>query len=344
MSFRRRVASLVVVSLACVAGATGYLVHVARRSAASSRVVTAQSGSPRVDALLGRPHVLFRSMVTGSATQGRVGVAPIDAPRSPRGITGLNCWRVYVGGGRGICVNEDPGLLTSFGVAFFGPDMKLRHQTALNGTPSRARVSPDGKLGAVTMFTEGDSYALTGGFSTETTLFDMVTGKRIAQLEQFTVMRNGSRFHAVDFNFWGVTFAREPGKFYATLGTGGTSYLVEGSVQTRRVRVLRSGVECPSLSPDNNRIAFKWLVSKGPDGLGPFVWRISVLDLATMKARFVADRRNVDDQVEWLDDKTLLYAVNDESGPFDIWAVPADGSGQARLFIAEGESPTVVRG
>ena len=332
-----------VVCLACVAGATGYLVHVARRSAANSRAVAAQSGSPRVAGLLDRPHVLFRSMITGSATQGQVGVVPLDAAQGPPGITGLDCWRVYVGGGRGICVNESPGFFTSFGAAFFGPDLKPRHQTALNGTPSRARVSPDGKLGAVTMFTEGHSYSLTGGFSTETTFFDMLTGKRIAQLEEFTVLRNGSPFRAVDFNFWGVTFAREPGRFYATLGTGGESYLVEGRVQSRRVHVLRSGVECPSLSPDNTRIAFKQLVSKGLGGLGPLVWRVSVLDLATMKDRFVADRRNVDDQVEWLDDNTLLYAVNDESGPFDTWAVPADGSGRARLFIAEGESPTVVR-
>jgi hypothetical protein len=32
----------------------------------------------------------------------------------------------------------------------------------------------------------------------------------------------------VDINFWGVTFARAPGRFYATLGTKGHTYLVEG--------------------------------------------------------------------------------------------------------------------
>ena len=35
---------------------------------------------------------------------------------------------------------------------------------------------------------------------------------------------------AVDVNFWGVTFARDSDRFYATLATGGKTYLIEGSV------------------------------------------------------------------------------------------------------------------
>jgi hypothetical protein len=68
-----------------------------------------------------------------------------------------------------------------------------------------------------------------------------------------------------------------------------------------------------------------------------------VLDLETLEDKFVADTRNVDDQVEWLDDETVLYAVDDNFGPLDTWAVPADGSGKPRLFIQAGDSPTVVR-
>ena len=340
---RWRVAALVVVSLVCVAAAAGYLLHVARRGAASNQAVPTPAGAPSIAALRGEPHVLFRSMLPGAVTQGRVGAVPIATPRGQRAITDLQCWRVHVAGGRGMCVNDDPGFLASFGVAFFGPDLKLEHQTAVNGSPSRARVSPDGRLGVVTMFSEGHTYAVIGSFSTETAFFDTITGKRLANLEEFKVTRNGVRFEAVDFNFWGVTFAREHGKFYATLGTGGQTYLVEGTVQSRRVRVLRSGVECPSLSPDNTRIAFKKLVSRGDGGLGPLRWRVSVLDLETLEDEFVADTRNVDDQVEWLDDETVLYAVDDNFGPLDTWAVPANGSGKPRLFIQAGDSPTVVR-
>ena len=35
---------------------------------------------------------------------------------------------------------------------------------------------------------------------------------------------------AVDVNFWGVTFARDSDRFYATMATGGKTYLIEGSV------------------------------------------------------------------------------------------------------------------
>jgi hypothetical protein len=69
-----------------------------------------------------------------------------------------------------------------------------------------------------------------------------------------------------------------------------------------------------------------------------------VLDLKMMKDRFVADTRNVDDQVEWLDDHTLLYAVDTGRGASSTWAVPANGSGRPYLFIADGDSPAVVRG
>ena len=340
---RRRVAALVVVSLACTGAAAGYLVHVAQRSAAGTRAVAVRAGAPSLAGLRHQPHVLFRSMVPGAVTQGRVGAVPVEAPGGPPAITNLKCWRVYVAGGRGVCVDDNPGFLVSFGVAFFGPDLKVQHQSALDGSPSRARVSPDGRLAAVTMFREGDSYAVVGAFSTATTFYDTLSGARLANLEDFTVTRDGVRFQAIDFNFWGVTFARERGKFYATLGTGGQTYLVEGTVQSRQVHVLRRGVECPSLSPDNTRIAFKRLVSKGVGGLGPLHWRVSVLDLETLKDKFVADTRNVDDQVEWLDDKTLLYAVDDGTGPLDTWAVPADGTGKPRLFIPAGDSPTVVR-
>ena len=52
----------------------------------------------------------------------------------------------------------------------------------------------------------------------------------------------------------------------------------------------------------------------------------------------VAGTAGSDDQVEWLDDKRILYGV----GP-DTWVVPADGRGPPRRFISKGLSPAVVR-
>jgi hypothetical protein len=138
-----------------------------------------------------------------------------------------------------------------------------------------------------------------------------------------------------------VTFANQPGRFYATLGTAGHTYLVRGDVETQRVEVLRDGVECPSLSPDNTRIAFK---QKVDSGLGPVQWRPAVLDVATLEDHPVAEDRTIDDQIEWLDDGTVLYAVDTGVGAPSTWAAPADGTGQPRLFLADADSPAVVRG
>jgi hypothetical protein len=205
--------------------------------------------------------------------------------------------------------------------------------------PSRARVSPDGRYGASTVFDSGDSYA-SNSFSTRTRIWDMATGTELTELEQFTVRRDGKEIRNPDFNFWGVTFARQAGIFYATLGTGGHRYLVRGDLAGRSMEILRDGVECPSLSPDGTHIAFKQRAGSGPVP----EWRAAVLDLATLHEHPLVGTGNVDDQIEWLDDDTVIYAVDTGVGAPSIWSAPADGGGEARRFISEADSPAVVRG
>ena len=103
----------------------------------------------------------------------------------------------------------------------------------------------------------------------------LVAGRTLGDLEQFTTWRDGKRFQAVDFNFWGVTFAEDGNRFYATLASGGPRYLVEGNVDARETRVVRTGVECPSLSPDNTRIAYKHMISRAG------MWQLRIYDLRT---------------------------------------------------------------
>src|SRR5438132_1093504 len=74
------------------------------------------------------------------------------------------------------------------------------------------------RVGAITVFVTGEMYA-GSPFSTRTTIVDMATGEALGDLEQFSTWRNGVRFKAADFNFWGVTFARDSNVFYATLRT-----------------------------------------------------------------------------------------------------------------------------
>jgi hypothetical protein len=231
-------------------------------------------------------------------------------------------------------------MATSYRAELFDRAFQSHQRVPLTGVPSRARVAPDATVVATTNFVNGDSYAA-GGFSTRTLLIDAATGAVRDNLEVYEIRKDGARLKAADFNFWGVTFAREHGRFYATLGTAGETYLIAGDFEKKRADVIRAGVECPSLSPDNRRVAFK----KRLPGIR-LVWQINVLDLASGAVVPIAETRSVDDQVEWLDDHTILYALpsGGKAQPtMDVWAAAADGSGAPRLLLAKADSPSVVR-
>jgi hypothetical protein len=329
-------AALCIVS---VAAATAYVVHADRREAAVANKGVVEQPAPALtlEELAARPRVVFRNMAAEGSRPGYAAVASLEDPDAPPALTGLRCHRIHMAGGNGLCL-ADGNLFTPYKAVIVGPDFEPRHDLALEGLPSRARVSPDGRVGAATVFVTGHSYS-DGNFSTQTTLIDMGTGKVIGDLERFDVFRNGSKIHSPDFNFWGVTFA-QGGRFYATLGTAGHTYLVRGDIGSRSMEVLRDGVECPSLSPDNRRIAFKQKV--GP-GNAAVTWRLAVLDLDTLQDHTLAEARDVDDQAEWLDDNQVLYAIDTGEGPPQTWSVAADGSGLARPFLPAGDSPAVIR-
>jgi hypothetical protein len=227
------------------------------------------------------------------------------------------------------------------GAFIFDSSFNVLHRLTVNGIASRVRVSPDGRYGAMTVFVQGHSYA-DGAFSTLTELVDMASGTEMANLEDFTVIRDGSAWRAQDFNFWGVTFARDANRFYATLASGGQTYLVEGDLAARQMRVVTTNVECPSLSPDNTRIAFKRRLPGG----GGRLWQPYVLDLASLAETPLPEVHNVDDQLEWLDNATVLYSLPDPGPPAtirpDLWAVKADGTGAPQRIATSAFSPAVV--
>lgn len=289
-----------------------------------------------------RPHVLFRETGKGPGF-GMLSVVPLDFAEGERVATKLSCERVSFGGGNGLCLHAERGLFGLFITYTALPldaDLKPRGTpTQLDGRPSRTRVSPDGRVGAMTVFTLGDHYG-SSAFSTRTTLVDLTNGAELGDLEQFATWRDGKRLSSRDFNFWGVTFGRDSNIFYASLRTGGSTYLVRGELASRTLTVLHENVECPSFSPDNRLIAFKKHV--GPD---PGAWRLAVLDVATMKEHLIAgETRSIDDQVEWLDDEHLLYAVPRRTTSIaDVWMVSVDAASPARIFLSQAESPIIVR-
>lgn len=280
--------------------------------------------------------VVYRSLDRVNPSRyGDIALAPLASPESSS--TGsLRCERVYSAAGRGLCLAQSGRLKFTYRAFILGRDFKPVASLALGGIPSRARISPDGRYGAVTTFVSGHSYATPGTFSTQTILIDTASGRRIANLEQFSVELDGHVVDAPDVNYWGVTFARDPNRFYATLATGKKTYLIEGNVRTRRAHALRENVECPSLSPDGTRIAYKKRVTL--DKGSPWMWHLYVLDLRTGRDTPLAEERQVDDQVEWLDSTRVLYGIGEE-----VWTARADGSGTARRFLKAAASPAVVR-
>ena len=330
---RRRIRRLAfgVVVASSAALAAGFVTRAAldARSDTGGAETTARISAPiRAEGA----HVAFRSLDRKRGRMyGRVALARFAGSGATRTITGLTCDRVHMGAGRGLCLTRR-GRLFTYRAVVFGRDFRGGVDVDLNGIPTRTRVSPDGRYGAATTFVTGHSYAVVGAFSTETVLIDMRRGTKLGNLEDFEVTRDGRRFRKQDFNYWGVTFARDGNTFYATLATGKKTYLVEGNVRTRSARILRENVECPSLSPDNTRLAYKKRVG-GPGG-----WRFHVLDLSTMSDTPLAENRHIDDQVEWLDNRRILYRAGE-----DVWTVRADGSGSPQKFLTAADSPAVVR-
>lgn len=335
MSGRARAFAVVVALVAALVA--GYAWVTAGRTGRSASDA-GEVGPDRLAVMPAPPFAMVRSLIADK-THGRIGVVPLSAPAGPRYLATMACERVFYAAGRGVCLTiGTDGLRTTYSAAVFDSAFEIRGRVPLTGVPSRVRLSPDGRRAGITVFENGHSYA-EQGFSTRTTLLDTATVREIAELESFAVTRDDQPFKEIDFNFWGVTFANDGNRFYATLASGGVTYLVEGDVDARSARVIAPGVECPSISPDNTRIAYKKAYSDAR-GIG---WTLHVLDLATLAdTALSAESRSVDDQVEWLDDDHVTYHLPSSRGA-DIWVMNTDGRTPPEILIPLAYSPAVVR-
>ncbi|SDW57487.1 WD40-like Beta Propeller Repeat [Amycolatopsis xylanica] len=277
------------------------------------------------------PRLLFVS--TADADRGHLATLEADGVRA---VSPVSCTRVYAAAGTGLCLRPEAGL-TTYQLVVLDAQLNPKREIPLVGLPNRARVSASGHRAAWTVFVTGDSYN-GGRFSTRAGTLDLRTGDLEGTLEDFAVTVDGKPYQAADLNFWGITFTQDDNHFYATMSTGSHRYLVEGDSAARTARTVRDNVECPSLSPDNRRIAYKSAV----DGDPAKGWRLSVLDLATGTVTALAETHSVDDQPAWLDNRTIAYALRRDGGHADVWAVPANGSGTPRLLVADAESPSAL--
>ncbi|MGW4560331.1 TolB family protein [Streptomyces sp. NPDC004365] len=338
MTLRSRILVLASAVVVLTAVALGAVLHA---SARAERRDHTQAGGPRVAAgrvtLTDPGRLVFRNMAWGPHRDELTSV-PATAPGGPRTASGVKCLRFYADSGTGVCLQAVHGPVSDTYRALI-LDARL-HTTAhydVPGIPSRARVSPSGRFAAWTAFVGGDSYAGTN-FSTRTAIVDTATGRLIPSLEQFRIMKDGRAYRSPDVNFWGVTFSADDRTFYATLATKGKTYLIRGDLTTNTVTTLHPNVECPSLSPDGTRIAYKKRVAGLP---ADAPWRLYVLDLRTMRETPLAEERSVDDQAVWRDAHTIVYALPGDYGA-DLYRVPADGTGAPQRIDSAAVSPAYL--
>lgn len=325
MSTRARIAALAACVLVLAVLGGGY---VALRHASNAQAGT--SGTIDLDRT---GTLVVRDLRPGSAYNHLAQVDPADPDH--RVDANDVCVRTSAVRGHGVCLRPSAEAAGTFEVAFLDQHAQPLSSFPLVGVPSRTRISPDGRMFAWTVFVQGDSYN-GGKFSTRSGFWDSSTDELVGTLEDWHVVVDGTAYHAADLNFWGITFAKDDDAFYATMSTGGERYLVRGDRSSRTITTVHRNVECPSLSPDETRIAYK---TRLPDGS----WRFTVLNLATGQETPLAERRSIDDQLAWLDDDTVAYGVRRDARHADVWTVPADGTESPALLVADADSPASVR-
>ncbi|GAA2036457.1 PD40 domain-containing protein [Catenulispora yoronensis] len=328
----------VLLAVAVGAAVVAYLGRPTARAGVQGTVVLDKTDSLNT----GSGYLLYKTTVEGpdlgTVVERRLSGSPSKVDGVPT-LSGVQCDRSYTAAGVLLCLRSDNNLVRVAYAEIYDKSLKLVKSVQAAGIPNRARLSPDGRMAAWTTFVAGDAY-VGPGFSTRTSILDVKTGTMVDSLETFSTTVQGKPFRAVDENFWGVTFAADDNTFYATLGSGGKTWLVRGDFAARTLTAVTDNVECPSLSPDGTRVVFKKRVSTDAWRM----WRLEVLDLATLKETPLAETRSVDDQAAWLDDHTVMYGVPKGTSGYDVWSTPADGSGQPAILAPDAFSPSVTSG
>ncbi len=256
-------------------------------------------------------------------TMQRVDLVTLNpATRQPvaRGEVGsIRCARLHAAAtGEVLCLSNN--VLTKGRFEFSSPyaatysrDLS-REQNHVNEPSSarinRARISVDGKQQAWTYFIRGHNYMDAGSasFSTLTQINVQTDAQKtgVHNLEKWSLTHKGAAVKAVDLNYWGVSFhPKNSNTFLVTAFFKGKAYLAQGDVRAKTMTVIAQDVECPSYNPAGDTIAFKKRLSTTR-------WAPATLNLSTMKTTvFTHIKQSVDDQIDWLNDHTMLYEIID---------------------------------
>lgn len=272
---------------------------------------------------------------------GRLAIRHADGTRT---LLDRTCLRVHISADHGVCISQNEGIVPTFTTTFFeavNPEVEIKsYPSAL---PSRARISPEGTLSAVTAFVTGSSYADIGGEATTIVTIDEIDSSRLLRgITGFEIDSDESRFDNLNPQYWGITFVDE-NEFYITGYFGEQPEVMHGWVDMLTMEPTGLIGSCPSLSPDGRTLVYKELQDDGS-------FQLVAVDLETDESWALGETRSVDDQVEWLDDDTILYALHPDGREdlvqpeFDIWMVDIAPGSEPEIFLPNADSPAVARG
>ncbi len=283
-----------------------------------------------------------------SPTYGQV--VSID-PDGLRRSTGVVCDRFHERNGVAVCVAAGPALSEASEMTVFDRvdhGLVARDVHRFQGAPSRVRLSEQGDRLGFTTFVTGHGYGDPGSLSTFTAV--IAPNERLLNLEEVAVADGDRDLSDESNNFWGASFAPDGERLVVTMSaaSGPTSHLfrlIEVDPASTSGRVVGEG-ECPSWSPDGSTIVVKDRVTDGTMTLG---WRLVAIDVVTGERTVLPEARSIDDQVEWFDEHTILYAVDAGGSALrprrDVYSLRVDDpDARPRLVATGAESPSAPSG
>lgn len=274
---------------------------------------------------------------------GRLAIRHADGTRT---LLERRCERVHLAAANGLCLAvDDTVLVPAWRTEFFdaSDDRLVELRSYASPRPSRARVSPDGSVISTTGFVSGQGYADIGSGTETVVTIDSFDGSNLlVSMAQFEVLGDDPSLNAEARQFWGVSFV-DSTDFWVTGWFGDGPEILRGDSSRRTLETFGWDGSCPSVSPDGSTLVFK---ETQPDES----FLLVAVDIATGRRWRLGEQRAVDDQVEWLDNDTLLYAMHTEGSDgtdaqpqFDIWSVDVAPGSTPELFLPAASSPAVAR-
>lgn len=209
------------------------------------------------------------------------------------------------------------------------------------GYPSRIRISSDSRWLSTTGFLNGRSYADVSGDTRTLVQFHRTGTSEVFGMSEVTLDDSIQGAHPLTTQFWGVTFAGGD-TFFVTAHIGGAPTILEGDLSTRALSATGLAGSCPSVSPDGKTLVYKQLRDDGG-------FDLIAVNRETDRRWTIGETRSVDDQVEWLDADTIVYALHPEGESdiqtqpvFDIWTIDIAEGSTPRLLAPAADSPAVV--